>query len=296
MRAAAVAFCLSFACSPLAAQESAEPDGGLAEPPVAEPQAADSQAGTESESPLAKLAWVVGPTEVKVGRQATLKVPDGFIYLHPKDTSKFQEIVQNPSNGRESLVAPNDLHWFGLFEFEDTGYVKDDEEIDADAVLESVREGTKQANEERKSHGWAPLQITGWHFKPRYDKETQRLEWAIAAVSEGEKVVNVNTRLLGRKGVTSATLVSGPESLDAAYTEFKDVLEGFQYVAGERYADVQEGDHMAEYGLAALIAGGGAAVAAKSGLLKGLWKFIVVGVAGLAAWARKLFGKKKQDA
>ncbi|MGH8864834.1 MAG: DUF2167 domain-containing protein, partial [Burkholderiales bacterium] len=158
------------------------------------------------------------------------------------------------------------------------------------------REGTQQANEERKSHGWAPLQITGWHFKPRYDKETQRLEWAIAAVSEGEQVVNVNTRLLGRKGVTSATLVAGPDALDAAYTEFKDVLEGFQYVTGERYADVQEGDHMAEYGLAALIAGGGAAVAAKSGLLKGLWKFILVGAAGLAAWARKLFGKKQQDA
>ena len=284
MRAIAVAFCLGFACGPLAAQESAEP------------QAAEPQAAAETESPLAKLAWVVGPTEVKVGKQATLAVPDGFIYLHPKDTSKFQEIVQNPSNGRESLIAPNDLHWFGLLEFEDTGYVKDDEKIDADAVLDSVREGMKQANEERKSHGWAPLQITGWHFKPRYDKETQRLEWAIAAVSEGEKIVNVNTRLLGRKGVTSATLVSDPETLETAYTEFKNVLEGYQYVQGERYADVQEGDHMAEYGLAALIAGGGAAVAAKSGLLKGLWKFIVVGVAGLAAWARKLFGKKQQDA
>ncbi|MGB5133216.1 MAG: DUF2167 domain-containing protein, partial [Steroidobacteraceae bacterium] len=73
-------------------------------------------------------------------------------------------------------------------------------------------------------------------------------------------------------------------------------LEGFQYAPGERYADVQEGDHMAEYGLAALIAGGGAAVAAKAGLFKGLWKFILIGAAGLAAWARKLFGKKQRDA
>lgn len=274
MRAIAVAFCLGFGCGPLLAQEAVE----------------------EEDHPLAKLEWVVGPTDVKVGEHATLTVPEGFMYLHPKETAKFQEIVENPASGRESLIAPDDLHWFGLFDFEDIGYVKDDEEIDADSVLESVREGTKQANEARKDRGWPPLRITGWHFKPRYDSETQRLEWAIAAESEGEPVVNVNTRLLGRKGVTSATLVAGPDSLDADFTEFKHVLEGFQYVSGERYADVKEGDHVAEYGLAALIAGGGAAVAAKSGLLKGLWKFILIGAAGLAAWARKLFGKKQRDA
>ncbi len=279
MRAIAVVFCLGLASCPLAAQENVEP-----------------QTVEEEIHPFAKLDWIIGPAEVKVGKNATLSVPEGFMFLHPKETAKFQEIVENPTSGRESLIAPDDLRWFGLFEFDDIGYVKDDEEIDADAVLDSVREGTKQANEERKKRGWAALQITGWHFKPRYDSATQRLEWAIAAESEGEPVVNVNTRLLGRKGVTSATLVAAPDTLDVAFAEFKNVLEGFQYVAGERYADVQEGDHMAEYGLAALIAGGGAAVAAKSGLLKGLWKFILVGAVGLAAWARKLFGKKQRDA
>ena len=276
----AVALCLSFACGPLGAQEATEP-----------------QAAGAEVHPLAKLDWILGPVDVEVGKHATLTVPEGFMYLHPKETLKFQEIVENPASGRESLIAPDDLRWFGLFEFEEIGYVKDDEEIDADEVLESVREGTKQANEERKDRGWAALSITGWHFKPRYDPATQRLEWAIAAESEGAPVVNVNTRLLGRKGVTSATLVAGPDTLDADFAEFKSVLEGFQYVAGERYADVKEGDHMAEYGLAALIAGGGAAVAAKSGLLKGLWKFIVVGVAGIGGWLVKLFkGKKQQDA
>ena len=283
MRAGFVAaFCLSFACGPLAAQETVDPEAAAAE---------------EEVHPIFKLDWIVGPTEVKVGKQATLTVPEGFMYLQPKETSKFQELVENPPGDRESLIAPDDLRWFGLFEFEDIGYVKDDEEIDADEVLESIREGTEQSNKERRDRGWAELHITGWHIKPRYDSATQRLEWAVAAESEGEAVVNFNTRLLGRKGVTSATLVSGPETLDAAVAEFNDVLEGYQYVEGERYADVQEGDHMAEYGLAALIAGGGAAVAAKSGLLKGLWKFIVVGVAGIGAWLVKIFkGKKQRDA
>lgn len=257
--------------------------------------AADEAAVAEQPNLLAELDWIAGPTDVNIGQQATLVVPDGFVYLHPKETARFQEIVQNPTSGRESLIAPRDLRWFGLFEFDNVGYVKDDEEIDADDLLESVKEGTRQGNEERRKRGWAELQITGWRFAPRYDAGTKRLEWAIDAVSENQPIVNFNTRLLGRKGVTSATLVADPATLDAAVAEFKDILDGHQYVAGERYADVQEGDHIAEYGLAALIAGGGAAVAAKSGLLKSLWKILAVAGAAVAAWLGKLFRARKQQ-
>ena len=39
-----------------------------------------------------------------------------------------------------------------VFEYDDSGYVKDDDkdELDADAMLASIREGTEQANVERK--------------------------------------------------------------------------------------------------------------------------------------------------
>jgi uncharacterized membrane-anchored protein len=259
-----------------------------------EPQPA---AGAEEPHPLSQLDWIVGPTEVEVGGFARLAVPAGYMFLHPEETAKFQEFVENPTSGRESLIAPDDLRWFGLFEFDDIGYVKDDEEIEPDALLDSIKQGTEFGNEERRKRGWAELQITGWRFEPRYDTATKRLEWAIEAVSENLPVVNFNTRLLGRKGVTSATLVADPEALDAAVAEFKGVLTGFDYLAGERYADVQEGDRMAEYGLAALIAGGGAAVAAKSGLLKSLWKVLAAAGAAVAVWLGKIFrGRKQQDA
>jgi uncharacterized membrane-anchored protein len=278
---------IALLMSPLAAygQQADEPVAIEESPTEAEPH------------PLSQLDWIVGPTDVEVGSFATLAVPEGFMFLHPEETTKFQEFIENPTSGRESLIAPDDLRWFGLFEFEDIGYVKDDEEIDAAALLDSIKEGTKAGNEERRRRGWAELHITGWRFEPRYDAATQRLEWAIDGVSENLPVVNFNTRLLGRKGVTSATLVADPESLDAAVGEFKDVLSGFDYTAGERYADVQEGDRMAEYGLAALIAGGGAAVAAKSGLLKSLWKVLAAAGAAVAVWLGRVFrGKKQQDA
>ncbi|MGH6891371.1 MAG: DUF2167 domain-containing protein [Dongiaceae bacterium] len=275
-------------------QEAADPESMEAE---ADQRVPFDEAAVEEPHPLSQLDWVVGPTDVEIGRQARLAVPEGFMFLNPQETAKFQELIENPTSGRESLIAPDDLRWFGLFAFDDVGYVKDDEDIDADELLDSVKEGTEYANEERRKKGWAELHITGWRFEPRYDSSTQRLEWAIDAVSENQPVVNFNTRLLGRKGVTAATLVAEPATLDAAVAEFKDILTGFEYVAGERYADVQEGDHMAEYGLAALIAGGGAAVAAKSGLLKSLWKVLAVAGVAVAAWFGKFFkGKKQQDA
>ncbi|MGQ0384502.1 MAG: DUF2167 domain-containing protein [Gammaproteobacteria bacterium] len=271
-----------------------------AEEGLADQGAADGAAepaGTEEPHPLSLLKWIAGPTEVEVGNLATLAVPKGYMFLHPGETKKFQDFVENPSNGRESLIAPDDLRWFGLLEFDEIGYVKDDEEIDAGNLLDSIKEGTKIGNEERRQRGWAELKITGWRFEPRYDAATNRLEWAIEAVSENQPVVNFNTRLLGRKGVTSATLVAEPATLDAAVSDFKDVLTGFAYVSGERYADMQEGDRMAEYGLAALIAGGGAAVAAKSGLLKSLWKVLAAAGVAVAVWLGKIFkGRKQRDA
>ena len=61
---------------------------------------------------------------------------------------------------------------------------------------------------------------------------------------------------------------------------------------GSDFKDFKQGDKVAAYGLAALIVGGGAAVAAKSGLLKFLGKFIWVGLAAVAVAAKRLFKRR----
>jgi len=53
-----------------------------------------------------------------------------------------------------------------------------------------------------------------------------------------------------------------------------------------------KGDKVAEYGLTGLIVGGAAAVAAKAGVFKWLWKVILAGIVGIGAFFKKLFGKK----
>jgi uncharacterized membrane-anchored protein len=92
----------------------------------------------------------------------------------------------------------------------------------------------------------------------------------------------------------NATLVADPETLQADVQSFKASLAGFEFNPGERYAEFHEGDRVAEYGLAALVVGGGAAIAAKTGLLAKFWKLIVLGVAGLAGLVKKLLGRKSE--
>ena len=136
---------------------------------------------------------------------------------------------------------------------------------------------------------------------PHYDIDTKRLEWGVRLRTDrDEKLVNYTSRLLGRTGVMSAVLVSEPQSLDADIRDFKTVLKNFSYNAGESYAEFKSGDKVAEYGLAALILGGAAAVATKkgfwaviAGFFAAFWKLIAGVVVAAIAGLGSIFKKKQ---
>jgi uncharacterized membrane-anchored protein len=251
---------------------------------------------------IASLKWVSGPQVVDVGPVAKFSVPEGYLFLDAADTRVFLEkITQNPASGQEYFFGPENGEWWATFEYADTGHVKDDEEIDADALIKSMRENQDEGNKERAKKGWPQLLNLGWKQPPFYDPETKRLEWALSFINSSDRKegVNYETRLLGRLGVTSATLVVDPDKLAAALPEFKKAVGGYQFVEGQNYSEFKEGDKLAEYGLAALIAGGAAAALLKSGLLAKYWKLLVVGVLAALAAIGKFFGsifrRKKQE-
>jgi uncharacterized membrane-anchored protein len=241
---------------------------------------------------LSALAWVEGPTTIKMDGNSKLVLPEGYLYLDEKNTARFEELNQNLASGEEVMIAPEGLHWAAYFVFEGEGYVKDDEKIDAQAILDSLTEGTEANNEERRRRGWAPLHIKGWHTPPAYNTQTKRLEWATLLESQGHEAANFFTKILGRRGFTSVVLVSSPEGTPAAISDLNTVLTSYTFDNGETYADWKPGDKVAEYGLAGLIVGGAAAAAAKTGLFKGLWKILVVGAIAAAGALRSLFKKK----
>jgi uncharacterized membrane-anchored protein len=260
----------------------------------AEPTAEDKAYTAKYQS----LPWVKAPAKVVIADSAALSLNDSAQYLNKDGTDQLLKLTGNLPEDNSYTIAAKNGNWFAVYSFDPMGYVKDDEKIDADALLKSMRENESAANEERKAQGLPELNITGWAVPPHYDPKTHNLEYGVILASQGSSNVNYHMRMLGRRGVMDAALVTSQQYLQTDLAEFRLANSSFAYNAGEDYASYKEGDKVSEYGLAALVTGGAAAAALKGGLLKGLlaglaafWKIIAVAViAGFAA-LKRFFGK-----
>jgi uncharacterized membrane-anchored protein len=254
----------------------------------------------EFRAKLRALDWVRGPRDITVSGNSALSLPEGYVYLDAANTKKFLELNENLSSGKEVMIAPKSLRWSAYLVFEDAGYVKDDEKLDADAILKTLKANNQAGNEERRRRGWTELTLVGWSTPPAYNDTTKRLEWATLLRSQNEDATNFFTKILGRRGFTSVILVSSPEDAPGATADLNKVLTGYRFNAGDTYAEWRPGDKVAEYGLAGLIVGGAVAAAAKTGLLKGLfvalaaaWKLVVAAVVALLAGLKSLFKRRQ---
>jgi len=252
------------------------------------------------------IDWQDGPTVGKLGDIGQITVPQGYRFTGKAGTLKLLELTQNPSSGDElGALIPNtkndDDFWFAIFKFDASGYVRDSEKdkLDANAILGSIRKATEDSNKIREDKGWPAFHVVGWSHEPYYDLQTHNLTWAILGRSQPpgkpeEQAVNYSVRLLGRRGVMRADLILSPGQVARVLPEFQSVLTGFSFVSGQTYADWRSGDKVAEYGLTALVIGGAATAAVKSGLLLKFWKLIVAGFVALAAFLKRLYAYLKR--
>ena len=254
----------------------------------------------EFRAKLRALDWVRGPRDITVSGNATLSLPEGYVYLDAANTKKFLELNENLGSGKEVMIAPKSLGWAAYLQFDDAGYVKDDEKIDADAILKTLKQNNEAGNQERKRRGWTELHLVGWSTPPAYNNTTKRLEWATLLRSPDGDSTNFFTKVLGRRGFTSVIMVSSPDNAAGATADLNTVLTGYRFNGGDTYADWRPGDKVAEYGLTGLIVGGAVAAAAKTGLLKSLfvalaaaWKLVVAAVVALLAALKNLFKRKQ---
>ena len=244
---------------------------------------------------------LTGPATGVLEGRGTVQVPAGMKFANRQQSQTIVTATGNIPTGRElATILPSGMDWWLVFEYSDTGHVSDEEkdELDADAMIKSMRENQLEANKARKAQQLHELEITDWAVKPHYDAETHNLEWApkLRVLGETAESLNYSVRLLGRTGVMEVTLICGPEDLALALPQVKAILGTFKFDEGQDYKAFRQGDRVAEYGLAALVTGGAVAVAAKSGLLGKLWKLIVVGAVAAVSGIKKLFGRKPATA
>lgn len=251
-----------------------------------------------------------GPAEITLASQAVLKLPADRVFIPQPNATKLLNAMGNPGEDPrlQGLIFPADDNagWFMTVRYEGSGYIKDDDAKDwnADDLLKSYREGTEENNKERVKMGVTEMEILGWAQPPTYDAATHRLVWAMksrdkGATNDDDLGVNYNTYVLGREGYFSMNLVTGLKDLPAHKPQAHALLDAMNFVDGKRYADFNAStDHVAEYGLAALVLGVGAK---KLGLLAVIAafaaKFAKIGLlalAGLGVGLKRLFGKKTE--
>ena len=260
----------------------------------------------------AKQTAVQGPSDVKLADQATLKVPEGFVYVPPAEGKRIMTAMGNRVGaGLLGLVFPGEdpnANWFVVMSYVDSGYIRDDDakDWDADELLANLKAGTDEANKDRRARGIAEMEVLGWVEAPRYDAATHRLVWSAATKDKSEPGasplgVNYNTYALGRHGYVSLNLVTDYASIAKDKPLAHRLLGALEFNAGRRYADFDSStDKVAEYGLAALVGGFAAKklglFATLGVLLAKFWKVIAIAGVGLVAGLGKVLGRKKADA
>ncbi len=251
------------------------------------------QPGPSPNEVIASLNWVKAPSVAQLDNRATIKLSGNLLFLNKEDTNKFLQANGNLPQYSSFTLADGRSNWFAILRFVDDGYVKDDEKIDASALLKKLKEDNAAANEERRKKGVPELFLEDWYFAPRYDTESKRLEWGtrLRSSDSSEPTINVTTKILGRHGYYSVILVSSPQTMEADMREFKAALGKVEYASGEKYSEWREGDKVAAYGLGALVLGGAAAVATKKGGLKLIGIAIFAGLAAMWAFIKRFFKK-----
>ncbi len=262
---------------------------------------------------LSGLKYQQGEIDLR-GGLAKLTVPKEFNYLSPDDAETvLVKIWHNPPSDVKPLgllipagTTPASSNcWVVTIDYNADGYVKDGDasKINYDDLLKQMQADVKANNVERKKAGYRGMELLGWAAPPHYDAATHKLYWAKKYSVErvdGE-TLNYNIRLLGRKGVLELNAIADVAQLPEIDAQVPQILGMVDFKEGSRYADFDpKVDKVAEYGIAALVAGGVLATAAKLGLLKGLWifiiaakKFIIIGVVALVALIKKMFNRNK---
>jgi uncharacterized membrane-anchored protein len=256
----------------------------------------------------ANKATVAGPADIKLGEQALLRLPKDLGYIPAAEARRLLAAMGNSTgDGLLGMVLPQaaDADWFVVMNFFKSGYIKDDDARDwkVDELLSGLKEGTEEGNKERRSRGISEMEIVGWVEAPKYDAATHRLVWSLESKDKGapleaERGVNYNTYALGRDGYISMNLVTGMKQIQAQKPVAHALLASLQYNDGKKYGDFNSAtDHVAEYGLAALVGG---IAAKKLGLFALIFAFIlkfakVIGIAviGGGAALAKIFSNRK---
>jgi uncharacterized membrane-anchored protein len=269
----------------------------------------DAQAEMAAAMEAARSVAKVGPADIALKDQASLKLPAGYVFIPQPQADQMMKAMGNGLDAdRLGIIFPqSDAQWMVVARYIHSGYVKDDEARDwkSAEMLEQIKAGTEEGNKERAELGIPAMEIVGWVQPPQYDSQSHRLVWSIESKHKGQPAgadsgINYNTYVLGREGFISMNLITSKQAIEADKPVAATLLAATDFNDGKHYRDFNAStDKVAEYGIAALVAG---VAAKKLGLFAVIAAFaakfakvIALGAVGAFAGLGKLFKRKKAD-
>jgi len=249
-------------------------------------------------------AATLGPAEIRLLDQATLKLPNHYMYIPTREGKDLMRALGNSMSAKfVGLVMPTnqDDLWIISIEYTKSGYIKDNDakNWNSDQLLQGLKEGVVENNKERNASGFPTLDIIGWIQSPSYITATHQLIWSIHGKnSNGRDFVNYNTYALGREGYFEFDLLTDLVSVEKNKQDSNKILSALNYDIGKRYHDYKKGgDRVAAYGLAALVTG---IVAKKLGLLAligvfliKIWKILIIACLAFLGGIKKFFKRDR---
>jgi len=301
----------------LCAQQPPQPPGpdaqpsGAQQPGDADPTQTTNPRLARARAFLASLNFQQGDIVVP-GTDAHFNLGPEFRFLDKADTRKvLEQLWRNPPDDKVlGMVVPastsliDDHAWAVVVTRTDEGHVADAdaEKTDYAQMLKDMQQGIADENPERVKAGYSAMTLVGWAAPPHYDAASKKLYWAreLSFSDANQHTLNYDVRVLGRTGFLSLNAIAGIGDSAAVQAGMQQLLPMVEFDPGQRYADFNPStDKLAAYGIAALVAGG---IAAKVGLfakfgaiLLAAKKIILVAVAAIGAWIKKLFGGKDKN-
>ena len=275
-----------------------------------EPQAiTPEQAKAERETAIAAAmkARKIGPAEIRLVDQGALALPKGDMFVPEVEAAAYLNATGNGHiGGLVGLLAPEgEGNWWAVLRWDPSGHIDDEDAKTwkADEMLANLKDGQTQSNEDRVRRGYKATEVAGWIETPNYEPNAHRLVWSVLVREIGQSEdalgsVNFHTYALGRTGYFDLNVVGSKTDAEPNKQVAHALLADIGFEKGKGYEDFNVStDHVAEYGLAALV--GGIAlkklglIALATGFALKFAKVIALGAFAVVAGWRALFRRRK---
>lgn len=126
---------------------------------------------------------VVGLIKISLGDKVMFNLLEGFIWIFVKEVVVFMCEIGNYVDDEYfyGFVFKKEMNGFIFIEYDDFGYVKDDDvkNWDVDELMDNLCKGIKEVNKDCIVKGIELIEIIGWIEKFIYDVINYCLIWFV---------------------------------------------------------------------------------------------------------------------